>query len=992
MTQFFLPKVFYGTLLIIFIGISPSKALSQTPDTAKKSAPEEKKGSSPKKDSAKPVKDKIKVKKPDGTAKKTPKNREKPNIEYPKLKKFVSAPYPSTMRKAGKEGVVKMTLSLDDKGFVVDVKVIISAGKEFDLAAVAAAKQWLFVPAKLDGKPIPSKIPISYPFRLKNKGVPKKPDKIPTCVPKNGIKCPKAVVVKVIKISCDPKTDSKCKRHPVVKNPVCDPTIDPKCKVSTAKYGLGKLDPKLASKVDLKHAGIAVIKGTIWEKGSATRIEDAEVAVYNRIGKKGVGTKVTSTFSSKRGSFTLKVYPGSYIIKVLAPGCHNYQTTEKLGLSERITVEYFIRRKIDDLYTTTVVGKKDRKEVTRYTVTLPEIIAIPGTQGDALKAIQNMPGVARSPFGLGLLVIRGSAPGDTKIYFEGHETVQLYHFLGLTSVFNSDLLKKIDFIPGNFSPRYGNGMGGVINVTTRKPKTDGYHGYIDMDIWDAGLLLEGPMPGIFNKGSIAISYRRSWIDALIRPFEKYIGIAPYYQDYQVIMQHPLLKGNLKAVIFGSNDRLVLLADDFAPYKTNFNKAILLWSRKWGKNELKMSASYGIPMTSFDTPGNQFAFKYEMKRASWRLEYFRKLHKKFRLGMGLDGQFTDLTMKIKFSSVVGADDNEGDTDVNNGNFLWEEKAEILRQAAWFEGDWRPTDRLAFFPGLRLDFWNTKSKSNYSVDPRFTMKYDLIKKKLAIKAGLGLFSQTPEFYQYSKDIGNPDIKHENAIHASSGFKWQVIRSMSIGVTGFYKHLYGLVAPSDKTIQLSDTEEQRLNIENTGNGRIYGAEFMLKKNNSLQCPPYIGFKKCFGWVSYTLLRSERRDTKDGEWYLFDFDQTHILTAIFSGKWSNGWGFGVRFRLTSGNPTTDYIGSVYMADYGEYEPIMGKRNDGRLPLFHQLDIRIDKTWKFNRWSFGMYLDIQNLYNYQTSEFQTYNYNYTEKTVVNGLPIVPSLGFKGSF
>ncbi|MBU1239850.1 TonB-dependent receptor, partial [Myxococcota bacterium] len=678
----------------------------------------------------------------------------------------------------------------------------------------------------------------------------------------------------VKKPACDPKTDPACKVDPAVKKPPCDPKTDPTCKTDS---GLGSLDPRKIPKVDLKQAGMGVITGTIWEKGSATRIEDAEVVVHKRIGKKGFGAKVASTYSSKRGTFTVRVYPGNYIIKVLAPGCYNYQTTEKVGLSERITVEYFVRRKIDDPYTTTIVGKKDRKEVTRYTVTLPEIIAIPGTQGDALKAIQNMPGVARSPFGIGLLVVRGAAPGDTKIYFEGHETVQLYHFLGLTSVFNSDLLKKIDFIPGNFSPRYGNSMGGVINVTTRKPKTDGWHGYIDMDIWDAGLLLEGPLPGIFNKGSIAMSYRRSWIDALIRPLKDTlgIGVAPFYQDYQVIVQHPLLQGNLKAVIFGSFDRLVLLDDNYAPYKTNFNKAILLWDRKWGKNELKLSASYGIPVTSFDTPGNQFAFRYEIKRASWRTEYFRKLHPKFRLGVGLDGSYTELTMKLKFAHVVGTQEEEGDADFDGtGNFLWEEKADIFRQALWVEGDWRPMDRLSFFPGLRVDFWNVKSESNYAVDPRFTMKYDLIKKKLALKAGAGLFSQAPEFYQYSKDIGNPDIKHESAIHYSTGLQWQALRSMSIGLTGFYKHLYGLVAPSTRTIQISPTEEKRLNIENTGNGRIYGAEFMLKKNNSLECPPYLGFKKCFGWVSYTLLRSERRDTKDGEWYLFDFDQTHILT----------------------------------------------------------------------------------------------------------------------
>ena len=39
---------------------------------------------------------------------------------------------------------------------------------------------------------------------------------------------------------------------------------------------------------------------------------------------------------------------------------------------------------------------------------------------------------------------------------------------------------------------------------------------------------------------------------------------------------------------------------------------------------------------------------------------------------------------------------------------------------------------------------------------------------------------------------------------------------------------------------------------------------------------------------------------------------------------------------------------------------NSERLPAFHQLDVRIDKTWYFRRWTLGVYLDIQNAYNYK--------------------------------
>ena len=43
-------------------------------------------------------------------------------------------------------------------------------------------------------------------------------------------------------------------------------------------------------------------------------------------------------------------------------------------------------------------------------------------------------GVARAPMGLGMLVVRGAAPGDTRVFLDGQEIPQLYHFGGVASV------------------------------------------------------------------------------------------------------------------------------------------------------------------------------------------------------------------------------------------------------------------------------------------------------------------------------------------------------------------------------------------------------------------------------------------------------------------------------------------------------------------------------------------------------------------------------
>src|SRR5262245_38411520 len=157
-------------------------------------------------------------------------------------------------------------------------------------------------------------------------------------------------------------------------------------------------------------------------------------------------------------------------------------------------------------YETVVRGKPQREEVERRTLETEEIVKIPGTNGDALRSVENMPGVARAPFNSGIIVVRGSPPEDSLILLDGHYLPQLYHFGGLTSVWNSDLVQRIDFLPGNASVRYGRFLGGVVDVVPRDPRSDAIHGYVNTNIFDTGVLLEGPAPG---GGSFAISGRRS---------------------------------------------------------------------------------------------------------------------------------------------------------------------------------------------------------------------------------------------------------------------------------------------------------------------------------------------------------------------------------------------------------------------------------------------------------------------------------------------------
>jgi hypothetical protein len=177
--------------------------------------------------------------------------------------------------------------------------------------------------------------------------------------------------------------------------------------------------------------------------------------------------------------------------------------------------------------------------------------------------------------------------------------------------------------------------------------------------------------------------------------------------------------------------------------------------------------------------------------------------------------------------------------------------------------------------------------------------------------------------------------------------------------------------------------LNFNNGGKGRVMGMEVLIRHQLS---------NNFSGWLSYTLSKAERKDFGREAYRLFDFDQTHILTLVGNYQLPRNWSIGGRFRLVSGDLYTPRAGSVYNSDRGIYEAIPGAANSERMPPFHQLDVRIDKRWIFDNWTFTAYLDIQNAYNRANPEGYRYNFDSSEKKVRSGLPIVPVVGIKGEF
>jgi hypothetical protein len=748
-------------------------------------------------------------------------------------------------------------------------------------------------------------------------------------------------------------------------------------------------------------AGPVRMQGLLLEAGLRLPVSGASVLVVpaaadaelGEVRKKDYGEAPAPAwqqrvFTAEDGSFTVRGLPdGKVRVIVLAQGFERLEYVEQIEKNGRLEVKYYQRRMVVNPYRTVVASRRNEpEEVSRRTISVQEINNLPGTQGDALKAIQNFPGVARPPFGAGLLVIRGAAPADSRTYLGHHEIPQLFHFGALSSTFNSDILAQIDFIPGNFDSRFGDAIGGIINVNPRKGRRDGIHGYIDADVFDAGVLLEGKV----GKGSFALSGRRSYIDAVLKatvPADSGLGLtqAPRYYDYQALFDYPVGGGELSIRWFGSDDRFKLIAtppNDTADTGSNsaqtailFHRFDVIYRKQTGPWEFLITPSFNFQRLSGKF-GNLFEFDFPNTGFSFRTEATRQISERFALRVGAElqaGRYKIDARAPGFPAAAGL----GGTGVFN---VGDSAQSYAIPALYATGTIQLGDRFTLLPGVRLASYTLMVKKA-TVDPRLRFMAQ-VAEQTTIKGGVGLYSQIPDLISLNPIWGNPRASVERSVHTSLGVQ-QTFESVgvSLEVTGFYKYVFDRSTQSTRIIRAPDDTLRLENFANQGVGQIFGGELLLRKALT---------KKFFGWVSYTLMRSLVQE-KPGEAYKpFAFDQPHILTVIAVYKLPRGWQVGGRFRLVSGNPTTLYKDGVYNNEDGGY--LNARGTEGRLPAFHQLDLRVDKTFTYKRLLVNVYLDVINVYNHQNPEAIVYSYNLQQNTVQAGLPIIPSLGTRLEF
>lgn len=757
--------------------------------------------------------------------------------------------------------------------------------------------------------------------------------------------------------------------------------------------------PEVPAPPEAQDAGVPVVNftGRIVERGTRDPLPAAQVVV----GDGRDGGAVLEAVSADDGTFEVAgVPPGPQPVTVVVAGYEKYQVEETFTPGQRTQVTYFVRKKVYGGFETVVRAPKERREVAQVTLKLEEIKLIPGTAGDAFRVVQNLPGVARAPFGIGLLVVRGGKPWDTKTYVDETPVPQLFHFGGLFSTYNANLLDTLSFQAGNFGAEWGRAIGGLVSAEARTPSKKGWHGYADVNLVDTSALIEGPVTADW---SVAASFRRSYIDAvlpavlsLIPGATEAIGfsVAPRYYDYQLRAEWKPAHGKARFFVslFGSSDELQALLpnpsidpEGRGTFGTSllYNRLLVGFDAALSKRlDFRTRTSFGLDRYAFTLGSDLFARSWQFPFTSRNTVTVKVPEANLELAAGLDFSLLPYSVELQspppFKLNQVPDPFASRRLVSETAFFWQAAPGVFVDLVW-----KPLEALKLVGGVRGDYNSQMNKA--WVDPRFAAFFQLHQRVL-LKGGAGLYHQSPDFRsgQLSPVLGNPDLLPEGASQYMLGTEVRFTDAISLDVQLYWKELFNQSRPTLASAGGDvDVDSVDLRYTSIGKGRAFGAEVLLRHALT---------KNFFGWISYSLSRTER-DFAGGQNYgLSAFDQPHNLVVVASYKLPLDFIIGAKIRYTSGPLNRRIVATLYDANANYYVPIQEGQYSRRLPDFFQLDVRLDKRFVFEKWMLALYVDVQNVTNRANVEAVLYSFDYSQEGYLQGLPILPVLGVRGEW
>lgn len=715
------------------------------------------------------------------------------------------------------------------------------------------------------------------------------------------------------------------------------------------------------------------IKGVVIDKSTRQPLEFVNVLVVGL----GIGASTDTN--------------GNFLITQVPPGIYRLQASF-LGYKTELTPEYrvnhvtpYVQIELEEenaslnevVVTASPFQKVPESPVSLRVIGLQEIEKAPGANRDISKVVQNYPGVAFSPIGYrNDLIVRGGGPSENRFYLDGVEIPNINHFStqgasgGPVGLIDADLIRSVKFYSGAFPADKGNALSSVLDFSLRDGDMERNSLKATLGASEVSLSSNGH---IGNKTSYLVSVRQSYLQALF----KILGLPflPAYTDASFKIKTRFDSHNeLTLLGLGGIDRMKLnlgIEGEDAEYMLSYLPEINQETYTVGGVYRHYSQRHVQSIVLSQSYLNNRNVKYRDNDES--------SEENLTLRLGSIEQETKLRMENTSSWSVWK--VKAGFDLNYSRYKSNEYrkvfANVLREydyhtdlSLWRWGMFASVDYAAPDKSFTASMGVRTDGNNYSdkmkelwrqLSPRLSVSYRLIE-GLTLSGHVGLYYQLPSYTAlgFKGEEGEYVNRHLDYISVSQeslGLSWTPNENMELSVEGFYK-LYGHMPFSlSDQIPLSCKGNDYGTIGNEAlsseaKGRSYGVELMFK---------WLLTQKLNLSSSLTIFKSEFKDGEQGGYVPSAWDNRFILNMSGTYNFPKHWSLGAKVSCIGGSPYTPY--DVEKSSLVEAWNVQGRAyydysryNQERLPVFGQLDVRVDKTFYLKKCMLGFYLDIQNI------------------------------------
>lgn len=750
-----------------------------------------------------------------------------------------------------------------------------------------------------------------------------------------------------------------------------------------------------------------------------------ETLIGANIAVKEEGRGVTT---NQYGFFSLTLARGKYDLLITYVG---YQPRLiSIDFDGNKTLNLFLSQGLSDLNNVTVVGRKRESNVKsaqmgKVDLSITTIKSLPSFLGevDILKALQLLPGVRNAGEGNSGFYVRGGGPDQNLILLDDAVVYNTGHLFGFFSVFNSDAIKSLSLIKGGMPPQYGGRLSSVIDIAMKDGNMNKTEVDAGIGLIASRLAIQGPIKK--DKASYMISARRTYIDALTKPFigkdNSFRGSGYYFYDLNAKVNY----------IFSEKDR-IYLSGYFGRDKFDFNNgkrsfkvnipwgnstATLRWNHIFNK-KLFANTSLVYNDYKFEFNGLQNDFNINLSsgikdlNAKTDFDFYATPEHKLKFG----AQYTFHTFLP--SVVSGSQDTvefqpanvqrkyaneyaiyiQDDWDVSrsikvNYGLRYSHFQQVGRYTAYTtDADGNKTDSTQYGPGETV-------KTYGGLEPRFTVRY-AINDVSSFKAGITRNLQYIHLVTNAGSTLPTDIWVPSTYRVKPQIGWQYAAGyfrnfnnnmFETSVEVYYKTMQNQIEYREGYTPntLKDPEEDFV----FGKGWSYGAEFFVNKVKG----------RLTGWVGYTLSYTWRRFPllNDGEKYPSRYDRRHDLSVVGTYQLSSKWKLSSVFVFGTGNAIS-LPERFYFVD-GTLTQEYSRINAYRMKPYHRLDVAATYTpvqKKKRKYTGNWVFSIYNLYSRANPYFYYFDQegSATQGTLtikskqVSLFPVIPSVTWNVKF